>query len=254
MYFLVSTEVPLYVGQWEHSVAYTYVADIKCEDYCTGDNQLAVRSKVVQLTDKPLFLSALSKQTWEEITKLDCRNEDDVNVKNEELDLVKVALTSHSSSVDIATNMSENQDDVFAVLRALTAIKKNVKLVVPDSQIIVTRDMLEKTVSKGSLTEPIPVVSLQNDSDGVKGSELLLMAYTDNAASRAPDITTQNQPEMFKNLVKLPSGPPKMIDVQKFGGKAVAMAMFHLNNCPVHSRYARQGKGKFSPLPVENFY
>ena len=244
----------MYVGQWEHSVAFTFVADIKCEDYFIGANKLSVSSKIIQLTDKPLFMSALSKQAWEEITKLDCSNKDEENVKSEEFNLVKVALTlSHSSSVEIATNMSENQDEVIAILRALKATKKNVKLMVPGNQVIAAGDMIKKAVTKGGLKEPIQVVSFIDDSVEGKSSKLLLIAYPDNTASRAPDVTAQNQPEMFSNLVKLPSRPPVMIDVQKFGGRAVAMAMFHLNSCTVHSRYLRQGKGQFCPLPVDKF-
>ena len=175
-------------------------------------------------------------------------------MKEEEFNLVKMALTlSHSSSVDIATNMSGNQEDVLAIVRAVAAIKKNVKLVVPEDKVIATVEMIKWVVTKGSLAEPVQVASFQDDSVDVKGSELLLIVYPENTAYRAPDVTDQNQPAMFNNLVKRPSDPPKIIDVQRFHGKAVAMAMFHLNNCSVHSRYVRRGRGKFNPLPVGKF-
>lgn len=224
-----------------------FIADIKSEDYFTGEAKTEVSSKIIQLTDKPLFMSALSQQTWRQITALDCR-------KEQECDLVKVALTlSHSSSVAITTSLIGNHDEIVALLRAVTAVKKNVQLLVPDDKVIIAEKMLKEAKSRRTLEEAVEVVPLQEDSPEVKDCEILLIMYQDCSVYRAPEFAAHNQSAMFNNLVKLPPGPPKVVEVLRFGIQAVAMALFHLSNCPVHSRYVRRGRGVFSPLTVDKF-
>lgn len=244
----------MYVGQWEHSVAFTFIADIKSEDYFTGEAKTNVSSKIVQLTEKPLFLSALSHQAWKQITSLDSSIDETKGIKEQEYDLVKVALTlSHSSSVTIATNMSENQNQVISLLRAVVAVKEDVKLLVPENKVVSAGKMLLEAKARGTLKKQIEVASVQNCSVEVRDLEILLIMYPDCNVYRAPEFAARKQSEMFTNLVKLPPRPPQIVDVQRFGIEAFAMAMFHLNNCPVHSRYMRRGRGVFSPLTYEHF-
>ncbi|XP_001637867.2 D-glutamate cyclase, mitochondrial [Nematostella vectensis] len=227
-----------------------FICDVRVDEYNDSNPPEfgeTLRPEVTFISEEPLFVSLLSDRSRDKLAQLHaCIG----NTQSDTDFFTRASLrVSHADTIWVeisnilSTSLLDSVLEVVTFVKGATALGKQIRMGIPCGDNVMWRRVIHHCQMTGIISQPIVIDS--GVSDEARAGELemcLVVSFIDEGLNVGE--------------LKLGSFPGKTSTDHGTlvnSGGVLALALFVLHSCPIHSRYYRKGRGIFQQPCLGNF-